>query len=100
MNRNPEAAWYGLTWGQRRQVLKEAGKGRSHPDREIAEIARKWAKWRLGGGERNETKAAAQGLLATISDAAAGGVIGNLVAERRAAKKILKVNPPKGASGQ
>lgn len=31
------------------------------------------------------------GVLSTISDAAAGGVIGNLLAERRAARKILRL---------
>lgn len=91
LNRNPEAAWYGLTWQQRRQALKAAGKNRKHPDPEVAQIAYRWAEWRLRpSNERRETSAK-HGLLVILSDAATGGVIGNLAAERRAARKILKM---------
>lgn len=90
-NRNPEAAWTALSWNERRQILKYAGKGQLHPNGDLAETARRWAEWRLHPREQDLGSSIVMGLLAAVSDAAAGGVIGSLIAERRAAKKIQRL---------
>jgi hypothetical protein len=90
---NPEVSWYQLSWNQRRQVLKHAGRGERHPDKRIADIAERWARYRLRPGRWKERRE--EGLLFALLDlidaGAGGGFLGMLIAERRAARKILRV---------
>jgi hypothetical protein len=89
---DPESAWYSLSWNTRRRVMKYAGKGQRHPDRGVSEIAERWAVYRLRPGrwrERREEGIAFL-VLSIIMPDGAGGSLGMLLAERRAARRILK----------
>jgi hypothetical protein len=89
---DPESEWYSLSWNTRRHVMKHAGKGERHPDRRVSEISERWAVYRLRPGRWKERRD--EGLtflvLSIIMPDGAGGSLGMLVAERRAARKILK----------
>lgn len=72
------------------RCLRAARGGESHPDPEIAKAARDWAHAVLaprppGGGLRD-------GLLRLLEDPF-GGLLGQMFAERRAARRILSVKP-------
>jgi hypothetical protein len=89
---DPESAWYSLSWNTRRHVMKYAGKGERHPDRRVSEIAERWAVYRLRPSRWKERRE--EGItflvLSIIMPDGAGGSLGMLIAERRAARKILK----------
>jgi hypothetical protein len=89
---DPEAAWYQLSWNERRQVLQYAGRGQRHPNEHIAGIAERWATARL---QPRRWKARREDgvlflLMEVITPGGSGGSLGMLIAERRAARKNLR----------
>lgn len=82
--------WEGLSWNERRQVLKAARAGRRHPDREIAEAARRWAEAVFGQSRRRVLGSLVIGGLIDALLFDEGGWIGTSIAERRAARRILR----------
>jgi hypothetical protein len=83
--------WAGLSWREQRQVLKAARARKRHPDPEIAEAARLWAEAVLAPRPRRKALGtfALWALLDFVLDS--GGATGMLIAERRAAKRILEM---------
>ena len=79
--------WHGLTWRERRQVLRSARRRRMHPDPEIARAAVEWAHQTLAPRQR---RARLLGLVLLPFDAAFGGWIGMSLAERRSARTIAR----------
>lgn len=84
--------WAGLSWSERRQVLKAARAGRRHADPEIAEAARRWAEALLTQSKRKILGSLVIGGLFDALLLDGGGWVGMSFAERRAAKRILKVD--------
>lgn len=93
-------SWESLTWRQKRQVLKYAGFGQEHPDKQIADAAERWAQAVLA--PRNSRRWSEWGLGVVVDLlTGSGSWTGTSVAERRAARKILKVaggTPPEKRS--
>lgn len=112
MARYPEAAWYALTWRQRREILRYARRGARHPDRYLARTALAWARYRLEPENRERRHADRRwltwsGLLDLAAELAAGagggahgGALGMLHAERRAARRILAAEHAGGGSSE
>ena len=90
-------AWEGLSWSERRQVLKAARAGKRHPDREIAEAARRWAQAVLAQSKRRVFGSLVIGGLIDTLLFDGSGWIGMSIAERRAAKRILRAEQATGA---
>ncbi len=74
---------------EQRQVLRAARHRREHPNVEVADAAYRWAQDVLQPRQHRQD-AVIGGLLSLLSDAAGGGWLGMAVAERRAAKRILR----------
>jgi hypothetical protein len=87
------AAWWRLSWGQRRELLRYARSGRRHPDGRLSRIAEAWAHEELRPKTRRERVATAVTLvvLGVIGGEALGGYVGGLIAGRRAARRIVCV---------
>ena len=75
--RGPKRQWWGLTWRQRREVLRLARRRRVHPDPAIRDAAYRWA---VGTGAERLGWVA----VGALSDS------GMSWAERRAARRILR----------
>ncbi|MGZ4617135.1 MAG: hypothetical protein ACXV3F_00080 [Frankiaceae bacterium] len=89
-----QRTWYGLRWSEQRAVLRAARRGQSHPDPAIAKAARVWAQAVLA------PRPPARGLLEVLSrllEDPFGGTLGGMFADRRAARRILRVKPPEVA---
>jgi hypothetical protein len=86
-------SWAGLTGREKREVLRCAKRGKHHPNGDIAQAACSWAeqtlalKWRTGWLALP---------IALLDSAAGGGWLGISIAERRAAKRILRLGPTSG----
>jgi len=79
-------SWTGLTWSQRRAVIKSARRGEHHPDPVLADAARRWAAGVLAPpGKRTSLGPLMEHL---IDFALGGGGLGMTFAERRAALLI------------
>jgi hypothetical protein len=78
-------------------VLKAARARRRHPDQEIAEAARRWAEAVLTQSKRRVLGSLAIGGLVDALLFDGGGWIGMSIAERRAARRILRVEQATGA---
>lgn len=91
-------SWEGLSWRERRQVLKAARAGRPHPDQEIAGAARLWAEAVLAQSKRRVLGSLVIGGLVDGLLFDGGGWIGMSIAERRAARRILKAGQETAAS--
>ena len=85
----PRRTWHGLSGKEQRQVLRFARRKQEHPKPEEADAAYRWAKEVLEPGEQT-ANGVIGGLLALVSGAAGGGWIGIAIAERRAAKRIMR----------
>lgn len=79
--------WYGLSWAEKRQVLRLARKGRRHPDPEIAMAAEQWARETLQPAAKRRILWGIP--LSFIEGAVGGGWLGMSIAEIRAAKRVL-----------
>ena len=84
--------WAGLSWSQQRAVLKAARRGEHHPDPVLADAARRWATEVLAPKRVRALDATAVALLALVSETMTGGWLGSMFAERRAAKRILRLD--------
>lgn len=85
----PRRTWHGLSGKEQREVLRAARRRREHPRPEIADAAFRWAE------EVLEPRAWVSGgivgvMLSLVASAAGGGWLGMALAERRAAKRILR----------
>jgi hypothetical protein len=89
-----QRTWAGLRWSEQRAVLRAARHGESHPDPAIAKAARDWARDVLA--PRPPSRRLLDGLLRPLEDPF-GGTLGQLLGERRAARRILAVGPPQQA---
>jgi hypothetical protein len=83
-----QRAWEGLSWSEHRAVLRAARRGESHPDPAIAKAARDWARAVLA--PRTPSRGLRDALSRLLEDPF-GGTLGQLFAERRAARRILGV---------
>ena len=84
-------AWEGLSWSERRQVLKAARAGKRHPDREIAGAAHRWAERVLAPSQKQVFGSLLLGGLIDLC-LGSGSWTGMGIAERRAARRILKAD--------
>jgi hypothetical protein len=75
-----------LPSGTRKEVERLAKQGHRHPDPDVAAAATVWANKRLHAGRFGR-------VIAVILDVALGGgaMIGTLIAQRRLAKRIVKL---------
>jgi hypothetical protein len=89
-----QRTWAGLRWSEQRAVLRAACRGEPHPDPAIAKAARDWARDVLT--TRPRSRRLRDGLLRLLEDPF-GGTLGQMFGERRAARRILAVNPPQQA---
>lgn len=89
-------SWWGLSWQERREVLREARRGNWHERPEVAAAAWQWADGLLSAKSTLRRDGGIAVLLAALGPAASGGWFGMSVAERRAAKRIHKLGPPPG----
>ncbi len=85
----PRRSWHGLSLKEQRQVLRAARRREEHPNSEIADASYRWAQY-VAQPRQRRRDGVIGGLLSLLSDAAAGGWLGMAVAERRAAKRILR----------
>ena len=83
-------SWEGLSWSQRRVVLRAARRGESHPDPAIAKAGRDWARAVL---VPSATSRGVRDVVLRLVEDPFGGLLGRLSAERRAARRILRVRP-------
>ena len=81
-------SWAGLSGREKREVLKYAKRGMLHPNAEIANAALTWAEQTLAPKRRTGWLALP---IALLDSAAGGGWLGMSIAERRAAKRIVRV---------
>ena len=86
---SPRQTWHGLSGKKQREVLRAARRRQEHPEPEVAEAAYRWAEEVLRPEER--VRNGVWGVLvAFIDSTAGGGWFGMGIAERRAAKRILR----------
>jgi hypothetical protein len=83
-----QRTWEGLSWSEHRAVLRAARRSESHPDPVIAKAARDWARAVLA--PRTRSRRLWDVLLSLLADPF-GGLLGQGFAERRAARRILRV---------
>jgi hypothetical protein len=93
----PRRSWHGLSLQEQRQVLRAARRREEHPNAEIADAAYRWAQEMMQPGQLLRSGLIG-GLLSLVSDAAGGGWFGMAIAERRAAKRILRARAPERGS--
>jgi hypothetical protein len=86
-----QRTWVGLRWAEQRAVLRAARRGETHPDPAIAKAARDWAREVLA--PRPPSRRLSDVLLRLVEDPF-GGTLGLWLGERRAARRILAVEPP------
>jgi hypothetical protein len=87
--------WHGLSRKVQREVLRAARRGQEHPEPEVAGAALRWAQEVTA--PRELIRAGVIGfLLALVSETAAGGWTGMAIAERRAARRILRAHASRG----
>lgn len=88
---SPRRTWHGLSGKEQREVLRAARRRQEHPKPEVADAAYRWAQEvvRPGQGTRNGIIGV---LIAVIDGSAGGGWLGMGLAERRAAKRILRAH--------
>lgn len=86
---SPRRTWYGLTGKEQREVLRAARRRREHYKPEIADAAFRWAEEVLHPGQRRKDGVIGA-LLALIDGTLGGGWLGMALAERRAAKRIVR----------
>jgi hypothetical protein len=86
-----QRTWEGLRWSEQRAVLRAARRGDSHPDPAMAKAARDWAHAVLAPRTRSRGPLAV--LMSLIEDPF-GGILGEMFAAARAARRILAVRPP------
>lgn len=77
-NRGPKRQWWGLSWGQRREVLQFARHMQVHPDPAIRDAAYRWA---LEVRSQSVWRTAVEGMFDN----------GMSWAERRSARSIRRV---------
>ena len=86
---SPRRTWHGLSSKEQREVLRAARRRQEHPRPEVADAAYRWAQEVLHPEQR--VRNGVIGLLVALLDGTAGGGwLGLGVAERRAAKRILR----------
>ena len=85
---SPRRTWHGLSGQEQREVLRAARRRQEHPKPKDADAAYRWAQ------EVLRPERARNGiigvLLALVDGTAGGGWLGMGLAERRAAKRILR----------
>ncbi len=87
--------WHGLSRKLQREVLRAARRGQEHPEPEVAGAALRWAQEVTA--PRELARAGVIGLLLALLDGAAGGGwSGMAIAERRAARRILRAHVSRG----
>lgn len=84
-------SWYDLSWREQREVVRLARQGLQHPDRRAARVAQEWAQETLAGGSLMGIAFVLMLSFLTHSDA------GVSLADRRKAKKILRVSDARHA---
>lgn len=89
---DPRNSWMQLSWSQRREILRYARGGRRHPDERLAGIANAWAVDRLARRDASEhlRVGLVPAVLGLLGEGVVGGYLGMAVAERRAARRILR----------
>lgn len=86
---SPRRTWHGLSGKEQREVLRAARRRKEHPKPEIADAAYRWAQEVLHPEQR--ARDGAIGLLLSFIDGTlGGGWLGMGLAERRAAKRIVR----------
>ena len=85
----PRRTWHGLSGKEQREVLKAARRRQEHPKPEIADAAHRWATEVVHPVQRVQSGVIGT-LVALIDGTAGGGWLGMGIAERRAAKRILR----------
>ena len=86
-----QRTWVGLRGAEQRAALRAARRGEAHPDPAIAKAARDWARDVLAPGP--PSRRLRDSLLRVVEDPF-GGTLGLWFGERRAARRILAVEPP------
>ena len=85
-----QRTWEGLSRSEQGAVLRAARRGESHPDPAIAKAARDWAQGVLAPSA--PSRGPLNVLLRLLEDPF-GGTLGQMFGERRAARRILAVQP-------